>query len=237
MSTLSPIKKVVIRSQASEVLLKYIIDNKLQRGIKLPSERALAGMLSIGRNTLREALRKLEAVGAVEVINGKGTFIKEVHDSTINIQIETAKVNFMELLDIRRVLENHIIELVIKNATNDDITNIGIKLAKFETACNGGMDAEEFDTAFHHAIYRASKNQTLFDLIRPLAATFHELWKPLGRKNTIFYDTLHLHKELNSAIRTRDVQAAKAAINKILDIDEANVSQQASAQNPEPEIQ
>ena len=229
MSTLSPIKKVVIRSQASEVLLKYIMDNKLQKGEKLPSERSLAGMLSIGRNTLREALRKLEAVGAVEVINGKGTFVKEVHDSTINLQIETAKVNFMELLDIRRVLENHIIELVIKKATKEDIANIGIKLAKYETACNSGIDAEDLDTAFHHAIYRASKNQTLFDLIRPLAATFHELWKPLGLKNSVFYETLNLHKELNSAIRTRNVQEAKAAINKILDIDEDNVSQQASA--------
>ena len=149
MSTLSPIKKVVIRSQASEVLLKYIIDNKLQKGEKLPSERSLAEMLSIGRNTLREALRKLEAVGAVEVINGKGTFIKEVHNSPINLQIETAKVNFMELLDIRRVLENHIIELVIKNATKDDITNIGLKLAKLEAVCNSGLDAEGLDTAFH----------------------------------------------------------------------------------------
>ena len=230
MSTLSPIKKVVIRSQASEVLLKYIIDNKLQKGEKLPSERSLAEMLSIGRNTLREALRKLEAVGAVEVINGKGTFIKEVHNSPINLQIETAKVNFMELLDIRRVLENHIIELVIKNATKDDITNIGLKLAKLEAVCNSGLDAEGLDTAFHHAIYRASKNQTLFDFIRPLAATFHELWKPLGRKNAVFTDTIYLHKELNSAIRARDLETAKTAINKILDIDEANVSQQAYTQ-------
>ena len=224
MSGLSPLKKVVIRAQASDVLLKYIVDNALHKGEKLPSERQLAQMLSIGRNTLREALRKLEVIGVVEVVNGKGIFVKDARSHSLNVQIETARVNFMELLGIRRVLELHVIDQVVANAGKDDIANIGIRLAKLETACEQGIDPEEYDTGFHHAIYKASHNQTLQDLVRPLAATFHELWKPLRRDDTIFTDTLQLHRELYAALRQRDADAAHKAMNLILDTDETRVA-------------
>ena len=223
MSGLTPLKKVVIRAQASEVLLKYIMDNNLSTGEKLPSERNLAEMLSIGRNTLRESLRKLETIGVLEVVNGRGIFVKDATSRSLSLQIETARVDFMELLGIRRVLESHVIDQVIANASNDDITNIGIRLARLETACAQGTDPEAFDTSLHHAIYKASHNHTLNDLVHPLAATFHELWKPLGRNDMIFSDTLHLHRELFSAIRSHDADSAKTAMIKILDMDEARV--------------
>lgn len=221
MSGLSPLKKVVIRAQASDVMLKYIMDNNLQAGEKLPSERQLAQMLSIGRNTLREALRKLEAMDVVEVFNGRGIFVKDARNRSLNLQIETARVDFMELLGIRRLLEQYVIEQVIVNANKDDITNIGIRLAKLETACEQGDDPESFDTGFHHAIYKASHNQTLIDMVLPLAATFHELWKPLHRDDAIFRETLPLHRELYASLRQRDAGAAKAALTRILDFDEA----------------
>lgn len=224
-----PIKKVFIRSQASEVLHRYILDNGLKRGDRLPSERVLAEMLSIGRNTLREALRKLEAMGVVEVINGKGTYVREAYDSTLNLQIESARVNFLELLDIRQVLENYVAELVIERATEEDFAGIETRLARLEAACREGLDAEEEDTGFHHALYRACRNQTLFDLIRPMAATFHELWKPFDQAGIIqkaVRETLPLHRELYNALKGRDAVSARQIINRIFKMNRASIPNQ-----------
>ena len=51
------VKKVMLRTQVADAIEKYILENNLKAGDKLPSERELAKMLSIGRNTLREGLQ------------------------------------------------------------------------------------------------------------------------------------------------------------------------------------
>jgi DNA-binding FadR family transcriptional regulator len=50
----------------------YIQENGLQPGDRLPGEETLATRLGVGRPAVREALRALEAVGAVETRKGVG---------------------------------------------------------------------------------------------------------------------------------------------------------------------
>ena len=50
-----------------------IIDNDdFPRGSFLPSERKLASQLNVSRNTVRNALRKLEARGIIDIRKGSG---------------------------------------------------------------------------------------------------------------------------------------------------------------------
>lgn len=227
MNTLAPVKKIDIRTQAATALQNHILLNSFKPGDKLPSERALAEKLNIGRNSLREALRKLEAIGMVEVINGKGTFIKKVTENIVNLQIEATKVNFLELLQIRRVLENLVIDNIIKNATENDFKTFKKKLMKFENACETGINIEDSDTEFHHSIYKANGNHALYELIKPTADTFHELWLPIKQNNNfddVFINTLDMHKTLYNALNDGDSKKAKDVMHKILDFDKELMS-------------
>lgn len=47
----------------------------LRIGSRLPSERALAEQLNVGRNSVREALRILEIMGTTVSTQGAGHFI------------------------------------------------------------------------------------------------------------------------------------------------------------------
>ena len=61
--------------RCSDSILKFIRDQHLVPGDKLPSEAALAGSLGVGRKTVREALSALQAIGAVESQMGSGWFV------------------------------------------------------------------------------------------------------------------------------------------------------------------
>ncbi|GAB3791894.1 FadR/GntR family transcriptional regulator [Virgibacillus kimchii] len=55
---------------------KFIENNQLEPGDKLPSERELAEKLKRGRSSVREALRAMELLGLIETKHGEGTFLR-----------------------------------------------------------------------------------------------------------------------------------------------------------------
>jgi GntR family transcriptional regulator len=55
-------------------MLRAIVQDAVARELPLPSEKELAGLLGVGRNSVREALIRLEAEGFVVRRHGAGTF-------------------------------------------------------------------------------------------------------------------------------------------------------------------
>ena len=62
----------------SEGLRQMIAEGQLKPGDKLPPERELCDRLGVGRASLREALRSLEAAGILELRTGRagGAFVR-----------------------------------------------------------------------------------------------------------------------------------------------------------------
>ena len=58
-------------------LLAYISKKGFSVGDKLPPERELAEQLGISRNSLREALKVLEAMDVLEIRHGSGIFLRK----------------------------------------------------------------------------------------------------------------------------------------------------------------
>lgn len=58
-------------------LRRLIQKENIKTGGKLPSERALAEQMQVGRSTIREALRSLELLGLIETRRGEGTFLAD----------------------------------------------------------------------------------------------------------------------------------------------------------------
>ena len=75
---LEPIRKRRLSEYAIEELRKFISNNNLEKGSKLPSERELVDKLKISKGSIREALRMLEITGLVDVLPGKGIFVRDL---------------------------------------------------------------------------------------------------------------------------------------------------------------
>lgn len=61
-------------------LQEIIVQNHLQPGDKLPSERYLSEKLNISRSSVREALRAMELIGIITTKRGEGTFLANMAD-------------------------------------------------------------------------------------------------------------------------------------------------------------
>ena len=56
-------------------IIELILERELEPGDPLPTENELAALLGIGRNTLRETLKVLQALGVIEIRHGFGMFV------------------------------------------------------------------------------------------------------------------------------------------------------------------
>jgi GntR family transcriptional regulator len=75
LGNLAPRDRRPLSAQVRDRLEDAIREGALRPGERLPGEHELAERLSVGRSTLREALRLLEQDGVVEVRHGKGRFV------------------------------------------------------------------------------------------------------------------------------------------------------------------
>lgn len=221
MQQISPIQRVKLHISAAEAIEKYIKKNEMNPGDKLPSERKLANSLSIGRSSLREALRQLETVNLVEVINGKGAYVKNPNNSIkgINVLVTNNEVDITEIFQVRWALESLAIELAIDNATDKEIEEMEKILTTVEEMVNEGLNPNDEDEEFHRLIYYASKNNMLINLLDSLSDFFDNLWHSAISDNSILIDSISLHRPLLQAIKRRKKEEAKKCFKKIIDFD------------------
>lgn len=78
-------KKQPLYDQLVE-LLKTKIENEYEPHMKLASERELSEQYDLSRTTVRLALQELEQLGYIYRQHGKGTFVSELKDTTLNLQ-------------------------------------------------------------------------------------------------------------------------------------------------------
>ncbi|UOQ94876.1 FadR family transcriptional regulator [Halobacillus shinanisalinarum] len=214
------LKKKRLSELVADEIKAYIKREKLKSGDRLPSVAELVQTLGIGRSSLREALQLLESQGALEVLNGKGTFINDMKPFHIQVafEVENEKKFLLETLEVREALERKAVELAVISASEADINQMSLHLKEYVTFIeNDERDkANQADAQFHQAIYRAAKNPMLESIIDSVWDTFHEFWNVPFGKDDIFDQSYPFHESLLKAIRERDSDAALQSFREIM---------------------
>jgi GntR family transcriptional repressor for pyruvate dehydrogenase complex len=171
---------IQIRS-APEALVQQIIDQiqtgRLAPGHCLPAQRQLAKMFSVGMGTVREAIKILHALGYLNVIQGKGTFVSETlpAEAPADSRFEKAMeaVSLADLMKARLFVECEVAFLAAEEA---DAQNIE-RLREITTAMNPtAEDSQAFydlDFEFHIAVAEAANNQALLEIVKLLVDRAH----------------------------------------------------------------
>ena len=108
---LNSLKRVSIVQQVEQVIADRIVDGTYAVDTKLPAEMTLSKQLGVGRGTVREAFRLLEAKGLVEIRPGRGAFVASDKEAGTEQTVQWFRANEMELLDcvqVRNALEPRI---------------------------------------------------------------------------------------------------------------------------------
>lgn len=78
MAPIETVKNVTLPEQIFGQLTAQILTEELKPGENLPSERALAELFGVNRHVVREAVKRLQQAGLVQIVHGGGTRVLDV---------------------------------------------------------------------------------------------------------------------------------------------------------------
>ena len=209
---LEPINNDSIVNEIFKRITNSIIKGELRPGDKLPTEVEFAEQLGVGRNSVREAVKMMTAMGVLEIKRGAGTFVTtKVSPSIFNplmfSMIIEPKSN-SDLYELRVMFESMVLFIVIDKASDEDILNIERLLEETKRASlEGAKEIEYFieaDLRFHNEILKAAHNP----LIERIGTTINELF-PAYMKNSMTQSngierSIRNHYEILTIIKSKD---------------------------------
>ena len=71
----APVPKRTLGQKTEDRLMKFILDEPIRVGEKIPNEYELTELFKVGRSTVREAVKGLVSRGVLEVRRGDGTYV------------------------------------------------------------------------------------------------------------------------------------------------------------------
>ncbi|MFN8561273.1 MAG: FadR/GntR family transcriptional regulator [Anaerolineae bacterium] len=211
------VKKVRISETVVDQILNLIEDGSLKVGDQLPGERDLVNQLQVGRASVREALRILEAQGVIEVRPGKGTFVVgETIEGDEGI-VQWFKQHIDEeydFLEVRDALDRKAAVLAAQRASESDVAAMTELLEEADECLErGDLDSMvSLDKQFHCSIAESSGNDMLYHLLISVHEAMVNPRRSLIRLKGRAAVSQKEHFAILDAIKRRDSEAAERAI-------------------------
>jgi len=150
--------------------MEFIINNDINSGERLPSERNLAEILNVSRTTVKEAISVLEANGIVHIRQGVGIFLSASNTDQLQKEVrellDNQKGRFLELIELRQAIESDATYYAAKRITDEQkeiLMNCYKNLALVESEREAGINE---DLHFHLAIAEASNNALIIEMMK-----------------------------------------------------------------------
>ena len=139
-------------------------------GSRIPPEPALAELLGVGRNTVREAVQSLVRAGLVQRRQGSGTYVLATNELARSLGRQIADSSRRDVLEVRRALEVEAARLAARRHTPADADElarlVGARRAAWAVSDTEAMVTTDVD--LHVGIARASGNAVLVNLYENL---------------------------------------------------------------------
>jgi len=191
-----------------------IIQRKLIAGNKLPSERELCASFAVSRTALREALRRLNARGLIEIKKGSGMYVSEiliedaVKSLNLYYDLKFDSNLIAQMIEMRLLFEPQIARLAARNRTDEDLLVLKQNLIDLEE-CNPDNTQLEADTInrFHTNITKATGNPMIIVSMEPIFSL-------LPRMRNFLYANVDGEKEYTLNSQQNIFEAIKAKNDK-----------------------
>jgi DNA-binding GntR family transcriptional regulator len=144
-----------ISEVAYDILREKIVSKEIAQGERLDLNE-IGRRLGVSRTPLKEALSRLEMEGLIRILPRSGTYV-----TTVNVEY------IAESFDVRRILERYAVELMVANASDEDLAKLAMLVDEM------GMLAKQkeielvyprylnLDHEFHRQLVALSGNQRL----------------------------------------------------------------------------
>ncbi|MDO0933005.1 FadR/GntR family transcriptional regulator [Streptomyces sp. DG2A-72] len=208
-------------SRIQREVVQLILDRKLRVGAPLPTETELMADLGVSRNSVREALKALQALDIVEIRHGFGTYVGQASLTPLidGLTFRTLARHegdadaLADILQVREVLEEGLIRRVAPLLTEADLDRLESVVDRMEAAGRAGTPFAELDREFHELLYASLGNALVPQLLGAFWTVFRRVAGALGRPNEPAPElTVSRHRDIVTALRAHDVEGAQRAM-------------------------
>jgi GntR family transcriptional regulator, transcriptional repressor for pyruvate dehydrogenase complex len=172
---MEPVGRLKISHSIAAQLELLMTQGVYEVGGRLPAERDLTERFGVGRSTMREALRLVEAEGMLRIAHGVGVFV--ISDSKRpehgrSLLLVDGELTVPELFEVRSALDRDAADLAARRITPDETE----KLTSILAAAEGpDVDDDEFvrlDARLHRTIAEITKNRLLLHIADSISGPF-----------------------------------------------------------------
>ncbi|MDX2937781.1 FadR/GntR family transcriptional regulator [Streptomyces ipomoeae] len=199
-------------------IMREIDTRGLREGDQLPPEREMLEMYSVGRGTLREALRVLELHGVLMFKPGRGggpviTTPDSRHlASTLALMMQFSETRFSSVVEARQYLEPITAGLCAEKASDEILEAIRDSVDAMEANMDDSDAFLEENRRFHDLVAQGSGNPLFGYFISSLHWITDGTALGVGYAPKYRRITWRAHRQVYLAIESRDPERAQAAM-------------------------
>jgi DNA-binding FadR family transcriptional regulator len=201
-------------------IVSLITSGILQVGDELPSERELASMLMVSRETVRSAIQHLAREAVLQVSQGARTRVAkmstEISGKRIGMTSPTS-INGYDLDAVhaaRLLVETAVVADAAKRLGADEIGRLERCLEAQALCLNDPMRFLICDREFHLVFYYGSRNRLLADFVVDLYTFMLDHRRLAMSKPGAIQKSLEDHQFILNALKMRNPEAVAAAFSE-----------------------
>ena len=214
-----------LRDLVFTTLRQAILKGELQPGERL-MEIQLADKMGVSRTPIREAIRKLEKEGLVNMIPRKGAEVAGISEKMLR-----------DVLEVRMTLEKLAYKLALENIKPEDIERMEETEKAFVKAVQEGniVDMTAADEQFHFIIYDVAGNDKLKELLYNLKENMYRYRMEYLKDENYRKALVEEHAHLIECFRKRDLASGVALTEQHIKNQEKAVLQRLRQEEAEKE--
>ncbi|WP_077611935.1 FadR/GntR family transcriptional regulator [Clostridium sp. Marseille-P2415] len=208
------VSRIPIVQQVVNSMKEFVAADGIAVGQKLPTEKEWCEKLTVGRGTVREAFRILEARGLVEIKPGRGAFLvskKELGQEELAEWFLKNEVELKDYIEVRSVLEPLCARFVAKRATDAELEQIERTHFRFIRAVEeedfAGM--AKYDEKLHRQIVEASRNKMLIFMNKKIDECIRDFRLKTFQVPQNARNAIKAHHNIVEALKARDEEVAE----------------------------
>ena len=192
---------------------------ELKPGDRLPAERHLAAHLGVSRPSVRAGLRALTAMGVVQPRHGSGTYIPQgppvLQPEPLSFLAALHGFTGLEMYEARRILEVGAAGLAAERATEQQMATLAGHVASLFESIESPQIFLVHDINFHRGVAAASGNPIVASLVEMVSALYYDRRRQTAERASErdLRDAAEAHRRIYEAVRRRDADGARTAMN------------------------
>jgi GntR family transcriptional repressor for pyruvate dehydrogenase complex len=215
------VTREAVPQQIVSRLLDLIQQRHLGPGDRLPAERELAATMGVSRSSLREALRALTVLGVTEMRHGTGTYVSSLEPDLLvrplSFVLSLSDGGFDQLFEARKVVEPAIAALAARRIDDAALDRLDALAMRAGAVVDNPEAFLVADVELHDAIREAAGNAILGRFMESIQALGVASRQATGSRREVREQSVRDHEAIVAALRSRDPEAAGAAMHHHLD--------------------